>query len=115
MSVGSYQPLIGNCQAEENVQASNCHYTVPIIWQIFVGKGEEVPYREKFPVILGKYVVIISTDFLISCHHITVVNLNPSLVGEYPDKNIHTLMNVCIYFAGFSPTRDEFRLLHLLL
>jgi hypothetical protein len=54
MSVGSYQPPLGNCQAEENVQASNCHYTVPIIWQIFVGKGEEVPFRENFPVILGK-------------------------------------------------------------
>jgi hypothetical protein len=29
-------------------------YTVPKIWQIFVGKEEEVPCRENFPVILGK-------------------------------------------------------------
>jgi hypothetical protein len=29
-------------------------YTVPKIWQIFVDKEEEDPYRENFPVILGK-------------------------------------------------------------
>jgi hypothetical protein len=29
-------------------------YTVPKIWQIFIGKEEEVPCRENFPVILGK-------------------------------------------------------------
>jgi hypothetical protein len=29
-------------------------YAVLKIWQIFAGKEEEVPYRENFPVILGK-------------------------------------------------------------
>jgi hypothetical protein len=29
-------------------------YTVQKIWQIFVGKEEEVPCRENFTVILGK-------------------------------------------------------------
>jgi hypothetical protein len=36
-------------------------YTVPKIWQIFVGKEEEVPRRENFPVISRK--VVISTDY----------------------------------------------------
>jgi hypothetical protein len=30
-------------------------YTVPKIWQISVGKEEEVLCRENFPVILGNY------------------------------------------------------------
>jgi hypothetical protein len=42
------------CNKRLELPSRSTANTVPKIWQIFVGKEEEVPCRKNFPVILGK-------------------------------------------------------------